>query len=317
MKTKTIKIISLILAILATVIVLPSCDTDISNATKISFKSAASYEQLKELDGKTVTINGYIATSSPVDGSFIFLMNLPYQNCPFCVPNTNELSNTMEVYPRNGDKFKYTAQAVKIIGKLVVAPNRDKPFKDKYGYEFVFKIVDAQCIELNSDEMSKEMALWQEIAQADIIPEIYRMYDYVNFVCKWNTYKVDSYYNDKGEYIKGFYLNNVDAENFLKKNGAQFNYGYKEGYFDGIRNSIKNIDANAFCDLIANIDKAEALSKKAIEELKNGEFTYELKDLEEFDTKDYVYTLNKGEELKKEYNEVFNEFAIWLSGWEM
>ena len=34
--------------------------------------------------------------------SFMFLMNLPYQSCPFCVPNTSQLSNTMEVYPKKG-----------------------------------------------------------------------------------------------------------------------------------------------------------------------------------------------------------------------
>ena len=45
------------------------------NAVKLSFKSAASYEYLQTLNNKQVTINGYMATSSPVDGSFIFLMN--------------------------------------------------------------------------------------------------------------------------------------------------------------------------------------------------------------------------------------------------
>ena len=44
---------------------------------KLSFKAASSYEDLKALDGKTVSINGYMATSSPVDGGYLFLMNLP------------------------------------------------------------------------------------------------------------------------------------------------------------------------------------------------------------------------------------------------
>ena len=46
------------------------------NVTKLSFQAASGYDYLKTLDGTQVTINGYIATSSPVDGSFIFLMNL-------------------------------------------------------------------------------------------------------------------------------------------------------------------------------------------------------------------------------------------------
>lgn len=75
---------------------------------KLSFKAASGYDYLKTLDGQTVTINGYMATSSPVDGSFMFLMNLPYQSCPFCIPNTSQLSNTMEIYPKKGDSFAYT-----------------------------------------------------------------------------------------------------------------------------------------------------------------------------------------------------------------
>ena len=103
-----------------------ACGNNGGDAVKLSFKSASGYDYLKTLDGKQVTINGYIATSSPVDGSFIFLMNLPYQSCPFCVPNTSELSNTIEVYPAKGENFaSFTAQAIKVVGTLVVAENKD------------------------------------------------------------------------------------------------------------------------------------------------------------------------------------------------
>ena len=64
--------------------------SDDADYTNLTFKDALSYEYLKELEGEKVAINGYLATSSPVDGSFIFLMNMPYQSCPFCVPNTTE-----------------------------------------------------------------------------------------------------------------------------------------------------------------------------------------------------------------------------------
>ena len=91
------------------------------------------YDYLKTLDGTRVAISGYMATSSPVDGSFMFLMNLPYQNCPFCVPNTSQLSNTMEVYSKKDEPFGYTNQAIKVISTLKVADSADKPVTDKYG----------------------------------------------------------------------------------------------------------------------------------------------------------------------------------------
>ena len=141
-KKFTVKITALILAIITICGFCSSCKDKIDpkDAIKLSFKSASGYEYLKSINGKTVTINGYMATSSPVDGSFMFLMNLPYQSCPFCVPNTTQLSNTMEVDPKKGNSFDYTAQAIKIVGKLVVAEDPEKPFTDKYGYQFCCKI---------------------------------------------------------------------------------------------------------------------------------------------------------------------------------
>lgn len=103
MKTQTqlLKILSFVFVLAMIFSVLVGCaqngTPNIEDATKLSFKAASGYDYLKSLDGQTVTISGYMATSSPVDGSFMFLMNLPYQSCPFCVPNTSQLSNTMEI----------------------------------------------------------------------------------------------------------------------------------------------------------------------------------------------------------------------------
>lgn len=292
-------------------------DPEPAEAIKLSFKGAASYEYLKSIDGQTVTINGYMATSSPVDGSFMFLMNLPYQSCPFCVPNTSQLSNTMEVYPKEGDSFDFTNQAIKIVGKLVVAENPDEPFTDKYGYEFTYKIVDATYTILSAEDLSGDMALWQEIAQSDVISEVYKMYDYVNFLCAWNTYFVNSYTDSEGNQVPGYYLWPSDALNYIKKEGAQWNYGYQEGYFDKLVAKIEAIDPTAFKDLVANIRQAEALAKEALAELENGNYTYEYQYVEKFDNYDNVYTITRGEELNAKMKEIYQSFSNWLGSWEM
>lgn len=287
------------------------------DAIKLSFQGAASYEYLKSIDGKTVTINGYMATSSPVDGSFMFLMNLPYQSCPFCVPNTSQLSNTMEVYPKEGDSFPFTNQAIKIVGKLVVAESQEAPFTDQYGYEFTYKIVDATYTILSADELSGDMALWQQIAESDVISEVYAMYDYVNFLCAWNTYFVNSYTDSEGNKVPGYYLWPSDALNYIKKEGNQWNYGYQEGYFDKIVAKIEAIDPKAFADLVANIRQAEALAAEALAELENGNYTKEYKYVEKFDNYDDVYTLNRGEALQAKMKEIYMSFSNWLGSWEM
>ncbi|MGN1307299.1 MAG: hypothetical protein ACI4V3_06490 [Faecousia sp.] len=285
--------------------------------TKLSFKAASGYDYLKSLDGTRVTISGYMATSSPVDGSFLFLMNLPYQSCPFCVPNTSQLSNTMEVYPKDGDSFAYTTQAINIVGTLEVADSEVEPFTDMYGYEFNYKIVDATYSIIQADELSEDMALWQKIAESDVVNDIYKMYDYVNFLCAWNTYYVNSYTDENGNAVPGYYLYASDAENFIYNDGAQYNYGYQEGYFDGIVKKIEAVDPNAFSDLVANIRKAEALAEKALAELENENYTYEYQYVEMFGTEDYVYTLNNGDALTAEMETIYAEFANWLGSWEM
>ena len=321
MKTKIIQILSFVLTVILVCTTFVACDKgdnlDPSEAVKLSFKAASGYDYLKTLDGQTVTINGYMATSSPVDGSFIFLMNLPYQSCPFCVPNTSQLSNTVEIYPKKGESFSYTSQAIRVVGKLEVAANENEPFTDKYGYEFNFKIVDATYTIIKAEELGEDIALWQKIAGTDVVNDIYKMYDYVNFLCAWNTYYVNSSTNEKGEAVPGYYLYPSDAEKFIYNDGAQYNYGYKEGYFDSIIAKIESVDKTAFADLVANIRKAEALANDALAELENKNYTSEYKYVEMFGTEDYVYTLNKGEELQSRMNEVYSEFSTWLGSWEM
>ena len=287
------------------------------NAISLSFKQAAGYDYLKSINGKTVAINGYMATSSPADGSFIFLMNMPFQSCPFCVPNTSNLANTMEAYPKKGTKFDYTAQAIRVTGRLVVAEDPEKPFTDLYGYQFSFKIEDASYRILKDADLSAEMQLWQDLSSSGIVNDLYEMYNYVNFVCKWPTYKVNSYTDKNGNPVTGYYLYASDALNYLEKDGAQYNYGYKEGYFEGLKNRLRKISADGFNDLIDNISSAEQLSKEAIADLKNGEYTSEKKYVEEFEQEDYIYQLNRGEEFSGRMDELYGFFSNWLAGWEL
>ena len=319
MKKVTLKLTVLLLALCLLTAVFTGCGKaqDSGEITKLSFKDASGYDYLKSLDGKPVTISGYMATSSPVDGSFMFLMNLPYQSCPFCVPNTSQLSNTMEVYPKKGETFSYTSQAISIAGTLEVADSEDEPFTDQYGYEFNYKIVDAEYTVIQAEDLSEDMALWQKIAESDVVNDIYKMYDYVNFLCSWNTYYVDNYTDENGKTQPGYYLYPSDAENSIYLEGAQFHYGYQDGYFDALVKKVETIDPTAFSDLTANIRKAEALAEKALAELENENYTYEYKYVEQFGNEDYVYTLNLGEELTAEMQAVYSEFSDWLASWEM
>ena len=317
------KWIAMVLCLLM-VLSLVACG-EAEQGTKLSFKAATSYEELKKLDGQTVYINGYMATSSPVDGGYLFLMNLPYQSCPFCKPNTTELSNTMAVYAKDGKEFDYTGQAIKVTGTLVVAEDEKEPFTDKYGYEFNFKIVDATYSVLTDKELTADMAAWQKIADSGLMDEMYRMYDYLYFVCNWPIFFVNSYTSSSGEVKKGYYLWPSHAEFFLKADGSeayegrtgQFHYGYADGYFAGIIQKIEALGMDATSVLVQNVYNAEAVAQKALKELLDGNYSYEVGYVEKFDTTDRIYTLDKAEELEQDFQKVYSEFETWLASLEM
>ena len=309
------KIISTILAIImiASVFCFNSCkSTEYDNATKISFKEALSYEYLKSLDGTPVTINGYMATSSPVDGSYIYLMNLPYQSCPFCLPNTSQLSNTMAVYAIPGQKFDYTEQAIKITGILKVSESEDKFFTDYYGYEFNFKITDAIYDILDESELG-EKSMWASIAESDIITDLYAMYDYVYFATHWFNYTMQF---QSGE----DYLYDTDALTLITTDGYQYNYGYKAGYFDSLRAKVRAVSETELEDLIKMIDDAEALANDAVSALQSGVgnetvFKKVYKYSNEFKDTRWQFEYNSNE-LQTRYNTAFAEFSTWMSSFE-
>lgn len=281
-----------------------------SGITVISFKNTNRYEDLVKLDNKQVSINGYMATSSPVDGSFIFLMNLPYQSCPFCKPNTTELSNTIEAYPKKNQKFTMTTQAIRVVGTLKVAP-QDNYFTDRYGYEFAFKIVDAEYEIIKESDLDGDAVLRTKVADAGIITEIYKMFDYLNFTCRWNTYYVNTYTDSNGNEVTGFYLYASDAINFITKDGAQYNYGYKDGYFEKLIAKIKKIDPDKLNDLVKVIEDAKKLSEEALKELFDGNYTSKKQYVEKFDKYDYIYTLNKEQYLVDKYESIYYAFSDW------
>ena len=317
---KKVKIIVLAVMLAAAVLMLSGCvsgQASTDGVRKLSFKASNSYNDLKALNNTEVTINGYLATSSPADGSFIFLMNMPFQSCPFCVPNTNQLSNTIEVYPKKGQKFNFTAQAVKVTGRLEVAPSVTEYFEDPYGYTFNFRIADAEYTIIRDDELSAELAAWQKIAGSGIVNTIDSMYQYVDFTVNWPNYYFPSYENANGETEPGAYFSPYNAYQFLTMDESDLSYGYNREYFNAIEKALKNLNVDAAEQLIANVRKAETLARKAEQDLIDGNYTEELKYVEMFGTEDYVYTLNNGEAMRAEMDALYYEFANWLASWEV
>ena len=295
-----------ILAIIFTALPLASCNkSGTGSGQLLSFSQAQSIEEMEKLDGKEVTIIGYMSTLSPISGEFMYLMNLPYQSCPFCVPNTTQLANTMAVYAKSADGFEFTDRAIQVTGVLEFGD-----YTDEFGYEYNYRIKDATYTVLNTDDMDPKIKLWQQLASTDVIAEIYQMYEYINFLCFWPTYTAQF----EGE---SDYLYPEDAIYFYQTEGAQYNYGYQPGYFDSLIAKVESVSKTDFTALVENIRKAEALAAEAIAEIEAGNYATVTEYAGQFGDGRTQYKMNRSEEFNAKMQATYLEFAEWLATWEL
>lgn len=162
-----ISIIAIIAVVIVVSIVLIKMNKKEEGPTKLSFKESVSIDTINSLNGKKVTMTGYMSTLSPLDGKFVYLMNLPYQSCPFCVPNTTILANTLAVYSKSGSQFEFTDNPVTIEGTLVTGD-----FTDEFGYNYQYKIEDATLKEADVDELSENIKIYSAISQDGLLQNI-------------------------------------------------------------------------------------------------------------------------------------------------
>lgn len=175
------KVLSILL-ILILICSLCACGNteDSGEPTKIKFTQ--SIEDLEALKNKTVEINGFMSMLSPLNGELIYLMNMPMQNCPFCIPNTTTLSNTIAVQSKN---IEFTSKPVKIVGKLVF-----DNFVDDYGYNYAYRIENATITELDEKEISEQMKIYYTVSENGYVSEVYNTCLYIDEVAYYEEYEL-------------------------------------------------------------------------------------------------------------------------------
>ena len=295
------KHLSLFLALLLCAAALSGCGSGSAETVPLSFAESASIETIQGLKGKAVTLTGYMATLSPLSGEYIYLMNLPYQSCPFCVPNTQQLSNTMAVYAAKGKKFEFTDRPVKVTGKIELGD-----FTDEYGYTYNYRIVDATYEPVDLSQVSEEYALYEALASDGVISDVNGMFDYLLFVCDWPEYQGTT--TDANGVSVPYYLYPGDAENALKD---EYNYGRQaaEGYFPGLIQRVQAVSPDQLEDLVQIIRDAQAVEQYARGQLAAGEYQY--------DAQRDQYILNDAAGLLDKFYDVYGRFSNWLTRYQL
>lgn len=150
---------------------------------EISFASAVSFDEIQKLDGKNVSIVGFMSTSSPLHGKYIYLQNMPYQSCPFCVPNTNTLANTLAVYAPKGKNFKFVDIPLRVTGVIKV-----EDVTDELGFHYTYRLINASVEKADITAMSKEIQIYTELVDrgfaltfTDTIGPLFKIINYEKF----------------------------------------------------------------------------------------------------------------------------------------
>lgn len=297
------KSIALLMILALVALALTGCGKGNAEATKLSFAESASIQTIEGLKGKTVTLTGYMATLSPLDGSYIYLMNLPFQSCPFCVPNTQQLANTMAVYAAKGAKFDYTDRPVKITGRMDVGQ-----YSDEYGYQYNYRIVDATCEVVDLSQVSEEYALYQSLAEDGVIADVNAMFDYLLFTCDWTDYQGQTV--DENGVAVPYYLYPGDAENVLADTGVGgFATQSAPDYFPGLIKRVNAVSKEKLQDLTEIIADAAELEAYARQELSQGHYKY--------DAAADRYDLDDAQGLNDRFYEVYGRFSEWLTRYQL
>ena len=276
---------------------------DKGTASPLSFSAANSLEEINALNGKQVTIVGYMATLSPLSGEYMYLMNMPYQSCPFCVPNTSVLSNTMAVYAKSGKSFDFTDRPVRVTGKLMV-----EDCVDDFGYTYNYRIVDAACEEVDLTHVDDRFVLWQTISQEGLPADVYAMLDYLNFICLWSEWTI-TFPDENGE-MQTEPMWPGDVENYIYDESEFGYYNQAFGtYFDDLIDRCRVIGGEEMDGLIEVITVGKDVNAFALEQLLGGNYL-----------RDEVtgnFTQLGYDALLSRYTEVYNLFNAWMSGFEM
>lgn len=230
------------------------------------------------------------------------LHDFGYQSCPFCVPNTTQLANTMAVYASDGVKFEFTDRPIRISGTLKLEDR-----VDSYGYTYNYFIDDAHYDVVDLSEVSAEYALYQSLAEDGVIADVNSMFDYLMFLCQWTEY-TGSYTDESGSEVR-YFLYPGDVE--LALEDVDYGYGTEtaEDYFPGLIRRVEAVSATQLSELTEIISDARTVEQYARAELSSGNYSYD----EEQDK----YVLNNGDDLYNQFYAVYLRFSEWLAAFEL
>lgn len=142
-------------------------NSDDGQIYQIRFSNLVSVSSMQKYNNKTVSAVGYLSPVMGYDGNFGYLMNLPYQTCPYCVPSDTKITNTMAIFTKEGETIEFTEAAVVVKGTLKL-----EDYTDEYGYTYGYRMVDVTIELADTSNLGSKLSLYNQLADKEILTGI-------------------------------------------------------------------------------------------------------------------------------------------------
>ena len=97
---------------------------------------ATMVSEVQDHDGYTVTVCGYMSTSSPYDETCAFLKQVPISPDLFTSSDA-EVIDTIVCYPAYGQRMSYTDKCIRVTGEIIGTPMEKDCFEMSYPFYLV------------------------------------------------------------------------------------------------------------------------------------------------------------------------------------
>ncbi|WP_169169862.1 hypothetical protein [Acidovorax sp. SRB_24] len=79
----------------------------------------------KQLNGKTVSIQGFMAPHLKVESDFFVLSNTPVETCPFCASEDEWINTIIFVRIKKRQEAVKPGDLIQVLGRLEIGPQTD------------------------------------------------------------------------------------------------------------------------------------------------------------------------------------------------
>ena len=151
----------------------------------------------KSFDGKNIEISGYMAAQSPLDSSYIYLVNQPYVSCPFCTIGDITKLEVIPVYMANKSKINFKENGVIVQGKLEIGEK-----VDSMTYTTQCRIIADKITDIASENVDTELqSYYVGLAQSGMIIDLQTLQMDIEYAT--NPEYMQNYGNTKSEIVDG------------------------------------------------------------------------------------------------------------------